>query len=227
MSDPVQSSTWCPPVDVQGALRDVTDASPDARATGPVPPGPDPVAVATTLAHVGGDVIAAGATAEAGITLVPIAIDAFQRGRQLSEEIAQELRHLDLTGDQHRMQGALAVLEGRSDSPEVRARMQTDDEYRKGYERAAQLRNENSDRFRSLSTAVRACAHSGMLAVVDGTDHGATFGQRYAEDPAFAHGVDYMRRLRAANPTKFREQAAALSGQLDQVRANQCSFLHL
>lgn len=224
MSNPVQSSGWCPPLDVQAALRDVTGARPDARANGSVPDAPHPLLdVADTAARVAGDITL---TPEQGpISLLTAGNDIMHGIGKLLDDAHQEGDRRNLVYHQHRMEGALAVLEGRADNPEVKDRMQRDPAYRDGYMRAEQLFRTNNAEFLSLATAVRACGHAGMLSVVDGTDQGARFEQRYAEDPAFAHGVDYMRRLRTDDPSQFDARASALTSHRDDIRAAQCSFL--
>jgi hypothetical protein len=135
------------------------------------------------------------------------------------DERALATRH----GMQHdRMRGALAVLEGRIGSDEVQAEMARNPSFADGVHRAEGLASTMSTReLTELMGVVRRSGNDGQAAVCLGRDHGAAFDRRYQSDPAFAHGVDFARRLETDSPGDFaarREQFRSLEAQQNAAR---------
>lgn len=108
-----------------------------------------------------------------------------------------------------RMRGALAVLEGRVGSDEVRMEMARNPSYADGVHRAENLARTMSPRdLQALVGFVRRSGNEGQAAVCLGRDSGPAFETRYQSDAAFAHGVDFARRLRESSPTQFEARTA-------------------
>ena len=117
-----------------------------------------------------------------------------------------------------RMRGALAVLEGRAGSDEVRMEMARNPSYADGVRRAENLaRTMSTQDLQALVAFVRRSGNEGQAAVCLGRDRGMPFVARYTSDAAFAHGVDFARRLRDADPEGF----AARTARFTELEAQQ------
>ncbi len=124
-----------------------------------------------------------------GTAMVCGAAESFREGRILNEQY-----HYDM------MRGALAGLEGRAGTPEVRAELGRNPAFRDGMQRV-----ERADPYLvdDAITRVRRSRDEGYRAVVSGQDSGPAFLQRYHDDLAFHHAVDHARTARAANGPRW------------------------
>jgi hypothetical protein len=115
-----------------------------------------------------------------------------------------EERGVDI--DSAQMQGALAVLEGRLDDPDVQARAAVDEGFASGARAMQRLFHSDNEAFMCAAAQVRAIVREGERAVILGDDHGPEFERRYESDLAYRHGVERARERRESSPAEHEAQ---------------------
>lgn len=227
MPDPVCTPR---PVDVDRLMHEATGAS-DAAHLGVPVPGPDETVeqLATAgeiTAHVGAEVVEGLGVAGVGggVALVAAPASTLVGGVLMWLHAYEEGERRSLAHDTEKLRGALAAFEGRADSVEARGESARSEGYAEGIRRVTAFAMREPQRFQQIATAVRSVVREGEAAVATGRDRGAEHERRVAQDPAYAHGVVYARRLRERDPEAFAaraEQSARLTADVARHRCTQ------
>ncbi len=223
----------CQPPPIEDHLRDASGARPDAttapRSTeadhtdhvvhGGLEGGHAALFTAEVF-HVGG--AAGGAAATIAGPFLALAGYGLLINHAYEEGDRRNLEHND-----QMLRGALAAFEGRADDPAVVAERRQNPGYDQGIRMVERFARTHPREFQQVHRAVVASNRGGQLAVAQGHDEGPEFERRYDADPAFRHGVGYMRRLRDRDPEAFERKAAHLERMAAEVDRARCSNLRM
>ncbi len=223
MPDPITRSTSTCPASLDETLRGLVGTDhPEATAAPRPAEGPPLLDIGSTVA--GGvsmvlDLVEVGAS----LPLLAEASAALGIGSTYVSYFSAifEGERRGIAYDSDMMRGALAVLEGRYDDPDMRAEMRANLAFGDGARRAERFFYRDPASFAALARCVRASRSEGADAVYRGADHGRAFERRYADDLPFRHGVDDARRQRASDASAFEaasRETRALHEAMEQSR---------